>query len=340
MDDILIDGAQGEGGGQVLRTALGLSLVSGRPFRIDRIRARRARPGLLRQHLTAVQAAARVGQAAVAGAEIGSASLTFEPGEIRGGEYHFAVGTAGSATLVLQAILPALLAAPTASTVTLEGGTHNPAAPPFPFLDETLLPLLRRAGARIEARLERAGFHPAGGGRFVVSVEPGRLAPLSLHGRGPVELSARALVSGLPAHIATRELGVVRQRLALDRAACMAEQARGAPGPGNVLLIAVRSDEVTEIVTGFGEKGVTAEAVATRACEEVEAYLAAGVPVGRHLADQLLVPMALAGGGSFRTLAPTAHTTTNAAVIARFLPVDIRLTPEPGEGCRIDVAAA
>src|SRR5262245_2007058 len=162
-DWITIDGSAGEGGGQILRTALALSLVTARPFRIERIRAGRPKPGLLRQHLTAVQAAAKVGAARISGAEVGSLELTFEPTGLRGGAYDFAVGTAGSATLVLQTLLPALLRAREPSQLTIEGGTHNPYAPPFDFLARTFLPVLRRMGAAIEARLEAPGFYPAGG---------------------------------------------------------------------------------------------------------------------------------------------------------------------------------
>src|SRR5688572_16449750 len=182
---ITIDGSMGEGGGQVLRTSLALSLVTGKPFRIEKIRAGREKPGLLRQHLTAVNAAAAVGGAHVEGAALGSRELDFRPGPAKPGEYRFAVGTAGSATLVLQAVLPALLTARGASTLVLEGGTHNPFAPPFDFLDKAFLPLLRRMGARVEVALERPGFYPAGGGRFQVRVEPvERLERLDLPSRG------------------------------------------------------------------------------------------------------------------------------------------------------------
>ena len=166
---IEIDGSQGEGGGQILRTALALALVTGKPFRITNIRAGRKKPGLLRQHLTAIQAAMAVGGAAAEGATIGSRDLVFHPGAITPGTYRFAVGTAGSTTLVLQTILPALLCAGGESMLTLEGGTHNPFAPPFDFLQTTFLPQVNRLGPKVEAVLERPGFYPAGGGRFRVS---------------------------------------------------------------------------------------------------------------------------------------------------------------------------
>lgn len=330
-DVFIIDGSQGEGGGQILRTALALSLVTGQPCRIERIRAGRQKPGLLRQHLTAVQAAVQVSGGRAEGAELGSSTVTFAPGRVPGGDHHFAVGTAGSATLVLQAVLPALMLAPQASRVTLEGGTHNPLAPPFDFLQRSLLPLLARMGVGATATLDRHGFYPAGGGRFTVEIEPAtRLRPLALRTRGPVTKSARALVSGLPEGIGTRELKTVHEKLGVPWASMRAETLTTSPGPGNVLLIDLASEDVTEVVTGFGEKNVPAGVVADRACTEARAYLAAGVPVGRHLADQLLLPLALAAGGEFRTLPPTRHTTTNVDVIRRFLEVPIDLVTAEG----------
>ena len=217
-DWITIDGSEGEGGGQVLRTALALSLVTGRPFRIERIRAGRKKPGLLRQHLTAVQAAVEVSGAHVSGAELGSRSLSFEPAHVRGGDYRLAVGTAGSATLVLQAVLPALLAAHEPSRLTLEGGTHNPYAPPFDFLAKTFLPILRQMGAVVDVALETYGFYPAGGGRFTAAIEPcPRLGRLALLERGQTQVHARALVALLGENIAKRELSVVRERLGIER---------------------------------------------------------------------------------------------------------------------------
>ena len=340
-EQVVIDGSQGEGGGQILRSSLALSLVTGRPFRIDGIRAKRPKPGLLRQHLTAVRAAAAIGSAQVTGDELGSTALTFVPGPVRGGDYTFNVGSAGSTTLVLQTVLPALAVATAASRLTIEGGTHNLASPPFDFLAVTFAPLLRRMGVGLELALEAPGFYPAGGGRIVAAFEPAaRLQPLTLLDRGPVALRARALVACLPEQIAKRELRIVRQRFGLDREASVIENVAGASGPGNVLLIELASPEVTEVVTGFGRKGVPSETVAGDACDEAEAYLQAGVPVGTHLADQLLLPMALAGGGAFRTLAPTPHTVTNADVIGRFLDVPIRLEADGGAAYRCTVGAA
>jgi RNA 3'-terminal phosphate cyclase (ATP) len=340
-DQVVIDGSMGEGGGQILRSAVALSLVTGRAFAIEGIRAGRAKSGLLRQHLTAVRAGAAVGQADVTGDELGSTALTFAPRVVRGGDFTFNVGSAGSATLVLQTVLPALLLAPAASRLTIEGGTHNPAAPPFDFLATTFAPQIRRMGAGLVLAIEAHGFHPAGGGRLTAVIDPTtRLQPLTLLERGPVTVRARALLASLPEQIARRELGIVQRRLGLERTQCRSEQVSTSPGPGNVVLIEIVSDAVTEVITGFGRKGVPSEEVAGGACAEAEAYIAAGVPVGAHLADQLLLPMALAGGGAFRTLAPTPHTVTNADVIGRFLDVPIRFEADGGGAYRCTVGAA
>ncbi|MHC4339801.1 MAG: RNA 3'-terminal phosphate cyclase [Planctomycetota bacterium] len=313
---LTIDGSMGEGGGQVLRSALALSMVTQEPFRMERIRARRRLPGLRHQHLTALEAAAAVSGAAVRGRALGRTSLEFRPEAVRAGRYHFDVGTAGSTTLVLQTVLPALATADGPSHLLLEGGTHNPWSPPFDFLARTFLPLLRRMGTEVELALERYGFHPAGGGRIAATVRPGAgLKPLHLEACGArLGSTARAVVAGLPADIADRELAAVREALGIEGVRAVVEE-----GVGNVLMIEVESEEVCEIFTGFGRKGVPAEEVARSAVAEARAYLEAGVPVGRHLADQLMLPLAMAGSGSFQTLPLSAHATTQIEIIETFL---------------------
>jgi RNA 3'-terminal phosphate cyclase (ATP) len=327
---LTIDGSRGEGGGQIFRTSLTLSLVTGTPFRIERIRAGRAKPGLMRQHLTALEAAASVGEADVDGAVVGGQEVVFRPRRLRPGNYTFAVGTAGSAGLVLQTILLPLVIARAPSTVTLEGGTHNPAAPPFEFLAEALLPLLRRMGADVNVRLERAGFYPAGGGKMTIDVtDQGSLRSLHLVQRGrTLRRRARALVSRLSGQIADRELAVIRSRLGWDgdelQVVILSD---GMAGPGNVVLLSIESEHVVEVFTGFGEVGVRAEAVAEGVAQAARRYLAADVPVGPHLADQLLLPMALAGGGAFRSVPLSRHASTNLEVIGQFLGTAIDVTP-------------
>ena len=235
----IIDGSSGEGGGQILRTSLALSLVTGQPFRIARIRAGRKSPGLLRQHLTAVNAAAEIADAEVSGATMGSRELTFSPGPIRAGHYKFEIGTAGSATLVLQTILPALVVAGASSELMLGGGTHNPFAPPFDFLARAFLPLLGRMGARVEARLERPGFYPAGGGKFRVQIQPAaRLEPLNLLSRGEVRARrATAMVANLPHRIAERELSLIGNKMSWPPDWLTTQVVDNSKGPGNVVMI-------------------------------------------------------------------------------------------------------
>ena len=323
---LTIDGSYGEGGGQILRTSLALSLVTGKPFSIQNIRAGRKKPGLMRQHLTAVNAAAEIGLAAIEGNRIGSQAFTFEPEMIKPGNYHFAIGSAGSCTLVFQTILPALLIAGGSSEITLEGGTHNPFAPPFDFLEKAFLPVINRMGPKVDAVLEKPGFYPAGGGRFLVSINPAVLNRIDLLERGNIiNKTARASVANLSVNIANRELKVIHELLKWDRELLKAVEVENSQGPGNILTVEIESDNITEVFTGFGEKGVSAEKVAKQTAKSVQEYLAFNVPVGRYLADQLLVPMALVGGGKVRTLSPTKHTQTNVEIIKKFLDVEIAM---------------
>ncbi len=337
---INIDGLLGEGGGQILRTALALSLVTGREFQIQRIRAGRRKPGLLHQHLAAVKAAVRIGAAETHGAELGSPELYFAPQAINPGQYRFDVGTAGSCTLVLQTVLPALLTASGASEIIVEGGTHNPAAPPFDFLNRCFLPILNRMGPMVNARMERPGFYPAGGGRIVVAIEPSpALSRIELMDRGAIKTqSARAMVAQLPREIAERELRTLGSQLRWGAESLHAEIIENSFGPGNAIVIEIGSEHITEVITGFGRRGVRGEQVASETVEEVTRYLAANVPVGRHLADQLLIPMALAGGGKFRTLSPTQHTQTNISVLKQFLEVDVDVSESASDDWTIGVS--
>ncbi len=318
---ITIDGSRGEGGGQVLRTALTMSLITGCPLRMVNIRAKRKKPGLMRQHLTAVQAATAVGAAKTEGAGVGSQSLLFQPQAIHGGDYRFAIGTAGSCTLVLQTVLPALMAAGVKARLNLSGGTHNPLAPPADFLQRAYLPLLRRMGAEIEMSLSRHGFYPAGGGELELRLEAGsHLQPLYLLERGELrQASAEALIAALPVHIAERELETVRRTMGWDPSQLQLRGLDNSQGPGNALVATIEHEHITEVFTAFGEKGVSAEKVAGKLCHQIKAYLQRAAPVGPHLADQLLLPLTIAGG-AFITEKPTQHTQTNMATINAFLP--------------------
>jgi RNA 3'-terminal phosphate cyclase (ATP) len=341
---ITIDGSQGEGGGQILRSSLALSLVTGQPVTIHHIRARRKNSGLLRQHLTAVRAATAISEAVVEGAEIRSQRLVFRPGKVRASDYTFRIGTAGSTTLVLQTILPALLLADGVSTVTLEGGTHNPSAPPYEFLTRVYLAVLSRMGPRFSSTLERPGFFPAGGGRLTIAVHPCReLARLELLERGELrDRKVRVLLAYLPRHIAERECRTILEQTGWDESCFEIQEVHDSAGPGNVVMIQLQSAHLTELFAGFGERGVRAETVASKVLHEARRYLDAGVPVGEHLADQLLLPLGVGagqgtGGGSFRTVRLTPHATTHIDVLKAFLDVRIEVEEQEEDRCIVRV---
>ena len=335
---MIIDGSQGEGGGQIFRTSLALSALTGQPIRIENVRAKRSRPGLLRQHLTALTAITQICNAEVTGAKPRSRDVVFEPRGLHPGNYHFSVGTAGSACLVLQTILFPLLFAERPSSVVLEGGTHNSMSPPFHFIEKTFIPLLARMGAEVSVRLERYGFYPAGGGRLIAAITPvKKLKPIELIDAGPVvKRRALAVVSRLSRDIAERELAVLRERLGLDPSDCEVEKARS-PGPGNVLMLELERADLTETITAFGEKGVPAERVAATLADEADAYLAAGVPVGEHLADQLVIPLVLAGDGAFVTKELSLHSTTNIDVVEKIIGLRPEVTAVGAKRVRVEL---
>lgn len=323
---IEIDGSMGEGGGQIPRTALALSLLEQQPLRLRHIRAGRDPAGLRPQHTTAVEAAAAIGDATVSGASVGSTTLTFVPEGVQPGTYHFDVGTAGSAVLVLQTVLPPLLTAQRSSRITVVGGTHVHSAPSFEFFARTFLSIVERMGPVCRAEMDRPGFYPRGGGQCSLEVTPvAPLDPLDLTHRGREQRRrARVLLSTLPRHIAERELETLREHLpgGVDEQIVDTSSTRGA---GNALLIELQFAHVTEVVSAIGEKGRPAESVAQAAAQAARSYLEADAPVGAHLADQLLLPLVM-GGGQFRTSTLTPHFHTNAAVIGQFFddPLTVR----------------
>ncbi len=321
---IIIDGAEGEGGGQVVRNACALSLVTGQPFRITDIRGKRSKPGLMRQHVTAIEAACRIGNAGCDGLAVGSSEMTFTPGSVTAGDYHFKVGTAGSTSLVLQTILMPLILADAPSRLTIEGGTHNMMAPPFDFIERCFLPVINRMGPRVEARLIRHGFYPRGGGRIEIVIEPAPLQRIECVERGAlIDCSAAALFTGLPFDVADRELATARNYLPEWPAEAFAvRQLPEDRGPGNVLMLEARFEQATEIVSGFGQLGVPAERLAKQAAGRMAGYLARDAFAGPYLQDQLLLPMALAGGGRFTSVKPSQHSLTAGDIIQRFLGIE------------------
>jgi RNA 3'-terminal phosphate cyclase (ATP) len=298
-----IDGSHGEGGGQILRSALALSIITCKPFRITKIRANRKPAGLRPQHLASVKAAAAVGAARVSGAAVDSATLTFEPAAVCPGTHFFDVGTAGSATLVLQTVLPPLMLAAAPSSLRLVGGTHNPFAPPFHFLHATFLPVLAQMGLRVTARLIRPGLYPRGGGELVVEIEPaGERNPIALLNRGPLRRrTLRVAIAHLPRHIAERESAVVRNALGLRPDEIAVEEWKDVYSPGNVAMLVLEYENITEVVSAFGQRGLPAE----------------------------MLPLTLAQCGEVRTGPLSLHARTNLDVIRAFLGDRLEVDSDP-----------
>lgn len=323
-----IDGSEGEGGGQVVRNACALSLITGQPFHIENIRGKRSKPGLMRQHVTAVEAACAIGGAKASGLSVGSSELTFRPGTVTPGEYHFAVGTAGSTGLVLQTVLMPLLLASSPSRLVLEGGTHNMLAPPFDFIERAFLPIINRMGPTVTAKLVRHGFYPRGGGRIEVDITPASLRPIDCTDRGEtLAQSAEVRFAHIPPEIAERMIKTVRKELPHwpDEAFVTRELPQD-QGPGVILMLEARFAHITEIVSGFGQLGVPAERLAKMAAARMRGFAASGAFAGPYLADQLLLPFALAGGGRFSTVKLSQHSRTAMAIIEQFMPVRFDIT--------------
>jgi RNA 3'-terminal phosphate cyclase (ATP) len=323
---IEIDGAFGEGGGQILRSALSLSLVTQQPFRITNIRANRQKPGLLKQHLTAVYAALEISKAKVEGAELGSMALEFWPGTVQPGSYHFNIGSAGSCSLVFQTVFPALMMISGQSRLMLEGGTHNPLAPSYDYLQQVFVPILRKMGVTVKLELIRYGFYPAGGGQFTAVIDPVHtLNPIELIHRGNLlEQHARCVSANISPAIAHKEAEIIARQLGWPQNDCLAHHVPS-PGPGNVVMVALRYEALTEMFTAFGKKGLPLKQVAKAAADFTSEYLRQDMPVGEYLADQLIIPMALAGKGRFFTITTSLHTQTNIQVIQKFFDIDISI---------------
>lgn len=338
---VQIDGSLGEGGGQVLRSSLTLSLLTGRPLRIERIRAGRKRPGLAAQHLAAAQAAAAIGGAELAGAALGSTEIAFRPAGIFPGRYHFDIGSAGAASLVLQTLFLPLALAPAPSQITIVGGTHVPWSPCFEYLQRVWLPALRRLGFVAELTLERAGFFPRGGGQMQAQIHPaGPLYPLEARRRGELQrLTGLSAVANLPGHILRRQAEQLEKRLAGRLTQPVAQIELPAMGAGTVaFLYAVGENGGLGGFTGLGERGKPAERVADEAVNALQTYLASSAAFDPHLADQILLPLALIPGSShFTTSAITPHLLTHAAVIRAFLPVAIEIRGELGRAGEVRV---
>lgn len=331
---IHIDADQGEGGGQVLRTALALSAVRGVPVRLHGIRARRATPGLQAQHLTAVTALARICDAEVDGAVLGSREVTFAPGAARPGEYHFDIGTAGSTTLVLQALLPPLAMADGPSRVTLTGGTHVPWSPPADYLREILFPRFVEMGLRVRLEVGRWGLHPRGGGRITVAVAGNAaLSPLALVFRsGRAAISGLSAVAGLPRDVAERQRAQAARRLE-EAGYPAAIEVREVPASdrGSFMFLAVRDEGGGGGFSGLGGNGASPEQIVSAAVDPLMDFLKSDAACDPYLADQLVAPLALAPGTSrLTTSRVTSHLVTTVALAQQILGCPAQIRGEVG----------
>ena len=322
-----IDGAHGEGGGQLLRTAVALAALTGLAVRISNIRAGRAKPGLAAQHVAAVRAVAELCQARVDGLALHARQIEFAPGRLRGGSFRFDIGTAGSMMLVLQALSPVAIAAGAACRVAITGGTDVRGAPSLDYVRQVLLPLLRRMGAKLDLEVRRRGYYPRGGGEIGISFSRATLQPQRWDKPGRLHhVGGLAHVANLPSGIAERMRDAALRQLSLahvtatvDTAILAGEQALGRGGA--VVIWA----ETGDTVLGAGlvaERGVRAETLGSAVGRELADDLAAGVALDLHAADQILVYLALAGGeSSFTARTLTAHARTAMWLIEQFLPV-------------------
>ncbi len=335
---LTIDGSFGEGGGQILRTTLSLAAITGQDVTIENIRAGREKPGLRPQHLTAVLAVAEICGAEVRGAEVGSSKLVFRPHGVKPGRYDFDVSriraSAGSVNLVFQTVLWPLATAEKPSRITIRGGTHVPHAPTSDYIDQTFLPTIERMGVLVHYRMEKAGYYPIGGGEVRAEIIPAQVQPISFMAReGPERVLLTSAVSNLPLSIAERQMttGVdCLKSMGLKPAGETLEYA--SPGKGTLFFISLQAGDIRAGFQSLGEIRKRAETVAEEACDEFRAYHRTGMALDPHLADQLIIPMALAGGRSaFTTSQVTQHLLTNIAIVERLLPVHFHLSAGLGE---------
>ncbi|NRA38977.1 MAG: RNA 3'-terminal phosphate cyclase [Planctomycetes bacterium] len=338
-----IDGSMGEGGGQVLRSSLALSAICQRPYTLSNIRAKRSNPGLQAQHLCSVRAAARVSNAAVEGDALRSRELSFYPQDIVGGYHEFHIGTAGSCSLVLQTILPMFLYAKSVAEIRIHGGTHNPWSPSIDFMQHSFLPLLRRMGAEISLEVETPGFYPRGGGCIHVQIDARNFGtPIQLLERGKKPAVHSLITSvNLPMHIGEREEDRIRTKLGIKKKQQKHVYTTEALCEGNFVSIIVDSEYISECFGEPAKRGVPADRIADKVCKQVKKYLKHTAPVGEYLADQLLLPMLLAGGGEFIATKASLHATTNAETIALFCGerVSVDECEEHDEGSKFHIAA-
>jgi RNA 3'-terminal phosphate cyclase (ATP) len=338
---IEIDGSQGEGGGQIVRSALTLALVTGRSLKLINIRAGRKKPGLRAQHLKAVEAAVALSEAKVEGASFGSRSLIFHPERIKPGNYRFDIGTAGSTSLVLQTIFIPLSLSDTPSVVTVTGGTHVKWSPAYHYLDLHWLRYMGEIGFRADLTLELAGYYPQGGGIVRASIQPcSDLMPLDIKQRGSLKIvRGLSAISNLPTSIADRQRYQALQKLeGLDCPVEIEVIHLSSRWKGTMLLLLAVFENSQACYVGLGERGKPAERVADDASQALLTFMQTDALIDEYLADQLLLPLAFASGPStYQTPKVTPHLSTNAAVIRSFEVAEIDIQGEMGHSGSIRI---
>lgn len=341
---IELDGSEGEGGGQILRSALTLSILTGKPFKLVNVRARRDDPGLRPSHVTSVKSAAQICGGRYTGASVGSATLSFEPDEVRPGRYTFSIGTAGATGLVLHTVyLPLALRATAASELTITGGTHVSTSPCFHYNATTWVGYLNWMGIQVELEMRRAGFYPRGGGEIRAVVHPcSRVRGLHLTSCPDLTNAGgfSAVSGGLPETIARRQARRLSERLGRVGVESRIPEEQWTGGPGTVAATVFRQLPVPTLFFSVGQRGKPAESVADAAADQAIAFRAAKAPVDPHAADQIVLPLALSPDASeFRVSAIDRHLTTNIDVIRRFVDRDFSCEGEEGKPGVVRIAA-
>ena len=331
---IHLDGSRGEGGGQILRSALALSILTGKPFRLSNIRANRPKPGLAAQHLMCVKAAGQICGGRYKGGSIGSTELFFEPGDVVAGGYKFVIGTAGATSLVLQTIaLPLALKGEWDSEITITGGTHNMAAPCFHFLDQTWTKYLKRMNIDIQIEMIRPGFYPRGGGEIRAAIKPTKTVyPLHLTTCPPLTTAGGfSAVASLPESVNNRQSRRLTHRLKQAELDCHIREESWTGGPSTVAAVTFLQAPIPPLFVGLGERGKPAESVADEAADEAIAFRDSGCPVDPYSADQILLPLAFATGASeYKVSEVTRHLLTNVETIRAFVERESGVEGEEG----------
>jgi RNA 3'-terminal phosphate cyclase (ATP) len=339
---IEIDGSYGEAGGQILRTALSLSCVSGKPFRMFNIRKSRSRPGLMPQHLMCVRALALICGASVRGDAVGSTELIFIPSEPKPGDYEFDIGTAGSTSLLLQAILPALVFSKKKSSITLTGGTHVPFSPPFYYVSDVFVPMLRRLGIDLNIFVERYGFYPKGGGRIRAEVYPsGGAKAITLLKKGEFKkITGISGVVKLPLSIAERQGNAVNEMLSFHGLHAKIDLLSAeAFGRGTFVFLKAETAECIAGFSSLGERGKKAETVGREAAEELISYYYVDACLDPHLADQIVLYLSFADApSSFTTSRITGHLVTNLWTIEKLTGLNYSIEGEKGKPGKVVIA--